>query len=72
MSNREMAKSLIDKIPENKLIFIIPLLRGASIPDIEEAEPDEWDKAMIREAKSENNNEPTDIDTLAEELGVTL
>ena len=30
MSNRELAKSLIDRIPEERLI---PFLQGASIPD---------------------------------------
>lgn len=33
MSNRELAKSLIDQIPEGKLIYIIPYLQGAAIPD---------------------------------------
>ena len=33
MSNRELAKSLIDQIPERKLIYIIPYLQGAAIPD---------------------------------------
>ena len=33
MSNRYLAKSLIDQIPEGKLVFIIPYLQGAAIPD---------------------------------------
>ncbi len=33
MSNRDLAKSLIDQIPEGKLIYIIPYLQGAAIPD---------------------------------------
>jgi len=33
MSNREIAKSLIDQIPEGKLAFIIPYRQGAAIPD---------------------------------------
>lgn len=33
MSNRELAKNLIDQIPEGKLIYIIPYLQGAAIPD---------------------------------------
>jgi len=33
MSNRELAKSLIDQIPESKLVYIIYYLRGAAIPD---------------------------------------
>ncbi len=33
MSNRELAKSLIDRIPEERLLYVIPFLQGASIPD---------------------------------------
>ena len=33
MSNRDLAKNLIDQIPESKLVFIIPYLQGAAIPD---------------------------------------
>ena len=33
MSNRELAKSLIDQIPESKLPFIIAYLQGAAIPE---------------------------------------
>lgn len=33
MSNRELAKNLIDQIPEGKLAFIIPYLQGAAIPE---------------------------------------
>ncbi len=33
MSNRDVAKNLIDQIPENKLIYIIAYLQGAAIPD---------------------------------------
>ena len=33
MSNRDLAKNLIDQIPEGKLVFIIPYLQEAAIPD---------------------------------------
>ena len=33
MSNRELAKSLIDQIPESKLFYIIAYLQGAAVPD---------------------------------------
>ena len=33
MSNRELAKNLIDQISESKLFYIIPYLQGAAIPD---------------------------------------
>ena len=33
MSEREMAKYLIDHIPENRLNYVIAYLQGAAIPD---------------------------------------
>ena len=33
MSNRELAKSLIDKIPESRLFYVISYLQGAAVPD---------------------------------------
>lgn len=72
MSNRELAKKLIDEIPEGKLVFIIPMLRGAAIPEVETVKPDETDLSMIKEAERENDGTAVDFDTLAKELGVQL
>jgi hypothetical protein len=33
MSNRDIAKSLIDQIPESKLFYIIAYLQGAALPE---------------------------------------
>lgn len=33
MSERELAKNLIDRIPESKLLYIVSYLQGAAIPD---------------------------------------
>ena len=33
MSNRELAKSLIDRIPESRLYYVISYLQGAAVPD---------------------------------------
>ena len=33
MSNRELAKSLIDQISDAKLLYVIPFLQGASLSD---------------------------------------
>lgn len=33
MSDRELAKKLIDKIPENRLPYVISYLQGAAVPD---------------------------------------
>lgn len=33
MSNRELAKNLIDQIPESRMYYVISYLQGAAIPD---------------------------------------
>lgn len=33
MSNRELAKSLIDQIPESRMYYVISYLQGAAVPD---------------------------------------
>ncbi len=33
MSNRELAKSLIDQIPEGKLLYVVAYLQGVVVPD---------------------------------------
>lgn len=33
MSNRELAKSLIDQIPDSRMYYVVAYLQGATIPD---------------------------------------
>lgn len=33
MSTRELAKSLIDQVPESKLLYVVAFLQGATLPD---------------------------------------
>jgi len=33
MSERELAKTLIDQIPESRLFYVVAYLQGAAIPD---------------------------------------
>lgn len=33
MSNKDLAKSLIDQIPEEKMYYVIAYLQGAAIPN---------------------------------------
>ena len=72
MSDRERAMQLLEKVPETKLYYIIGILEGAIIPDIEEVEPDEWELKMIEEAKNENDGEEVKIENLKKELGLVL
>ena len=72
MSNRERAMQLLEKVPETKLNYIIGILEGAAITDIEEVEPDEWDLKMIAEANRENDGEGVTLEDLEKELGLVL
>lgn len=33
MSERELAKKLIDRIPDSRLVYVISYLQGAAVPD---------------------------------------
>ena len=33
MSNKELAKQIIDQIPESKMLYVIAYLQGAAVPD---------------------------------------
>ena len=33
MSKRELAKKLIDQIPESRMLYVISYLQGAAVPD---------------------------------------
>lgn len=33
MSNRELAKNLIDQVPESKLFYVVSYLQGVIVPD---------------------------------------
>ena len=33
MSNRELAKTLIDQIPDSRLFYVVAYLQGAAVPD---------------------------------------
>ena len=70
MSNREKAISLINSLPESKIVFVIAYLQGLS-DGLEEA-PDDWDLEMIKAAGKENDGSVVSIEDLAQELGVTL
>ena len=72
MSDRERAMKLLEKVPETKLYYIIGILEGAIIPDIEEVVPDEWDLKMIDEANRENDGEEVTLEDLKKELGLML
>ena len=72
MNDRERAMQLLAKVPETKLYYIIGILEGAIIPDIEEVEPDEWDLKMIEEASRENDGEEVTLEDLKKELELVL
>lgn len=78
MSNMERAIKLLESLPEYKIAYVIGYIQGLDLDldnemsEIEEIEPDEWDLAMLEEAKKENNGEGIPIEALAAKLGVRL
>ena len=71
MRDRKYEHQLLDKVPESKLIYIRGILEGATIPEIEEVEPDKWDLDMIDEAKKENDGETVTFEELLKREGLT-
>ena len=74
MSNREIAKNIIDSLPEYKLKYIIDMLnslKGLLEDDIEEVEPDEWDLAMIAEAEKINDGTTISFEEMLAKDGLT-
>ena len=55
---------------KKKLYYIIGILEGALIPEVEEVDADEWDLKMINEAKRENDGEEVTLEELKKELGI--
>ena len=64
MSEREKAIQLLERVPEKKLYYIIGILEGALIPEVEEVDADEWD------LKRENDGEEVTLEELKKELGI--
>lgn len=58
------------KSTRKKLYYIIGILEGALIPEVEEVDADEWDLKMINEAKRENDGEEVTLEELKKELGI--
>lgn len=63
---------LINTMPDNKLIFVVNILEEMKAYAGEAIEPDEWDLAMIEEARAENDGSTMTLDEVCCELGVKL
>ena len=66
MSTRELAQTLLDQVPESKLLYVVAYLQGVTTPEDEEipnvrtlAAIDEVDE-MIRTGKGEHFESSTD------------
>ena len=70
MSDRDKAISLLNDLPDSKVAYVVAYLQGLLDGDTEI--PDEWDKEMLARAQAENDGTAVDINTLANELGITL
>ncbi len=71
MSDKEKAMQIIENIPEDKMVFVVNMLENIREMLIEEVEPDEWDLAMIEEAKKENDGTTISFEELLKREGLT-
>jgi len=68
MALREAAHRMIEYLPEDKIAYVISILRGIKGINISEEDPEELDLLLIRDAKI-YNDETTSLDDLVKELG---
>ena len=74
MSNRDKAISIINQIPEYKLVYIVNVLNDIKdmlSDDIEAVKPDEWDLDMIAQAERENDGSTVAFEDLLEKDGLS-
>lgn len=71
MSEKERAIQIIENIPEDKMVFVVNMLENIREMLIEEVDPDEWDLAMIEEAKKENDGTTISFEELLKREGLT-
>ncbi len=71
MSERERIKQVIDRLPEYKLAYVSKLILSIEKTDIEEVEPDEWDRAMIADAEKNNDGSVVSLEELLEKEELT-
>lgn len=71
MSNREYAHLLLDRVPESKIYYIMGVLEGAAIPEMEEMEPDQWDLDMMAQAQKDNDGTTLTLDEMLKKEGLT-
>ena len=72
MSNRDIILEIINKIPDYKLSYLIPFLRGFQLDD--EIEDDLYCEHLYQEylASDDTDKETLSLDDAIKELGVTL
>lgn len=71
MSDKERAIELINQIPESKLMYIIPYLEGAAIPDEDDIFCEKLYHAYLKDGDPEKH-ETVRLDDFARQMGVSL
>ena len=70
MSNKEMAKQIIDQLPEYKMAKILYLLKGIQLDD--EIEDDLFCEKMLNDYLQEDSHEIISFEQALSESGLTL
>ena len=67
MSTREQAFYIVNQLTDEQLDAFVTLFNQV-FPNIPEKEPDEWDRAMIENSRTDND-EVSSLDDFVKELG---
>ncbi len=71
MSDKEKAIQLIEEIPDNKMIFVVEMLKNIKGLLVEEIEPDDFDLRIIQESRQENDGTKVSLEDLLKKDGIT-
>ena len=69
MSEKEYAVTLLDKVPEYKLGYVVAYLQGLTA---DEAEDDEFCEMLLKESENEPEKGEVTLEELAEMCGVSI
>ncbi len=75
MSNRDKVISIIDRIPDCKMVYVLDMMKsiqGLIVSEPEEVEPDAWDIKMLDEAETINDGTTITLEELAKDLNLDV
>lgn len=71
ISARTEAIKLLNAIPDDKMLYVVNILRNINDLTRQEIEPDNWDLALLKQAENDHE-EAVPLERAIEELGFDI